>query len=83
MTSARRILIDAELTPFYHIKNRCVEGLFCEERISSQVKATSYLSRDNSGEYLSVASPEAGTCYVAVRGRSEGVINGELTIRVK
>ncbi|AQS37066.1 hypothetical protein Sps_01906 [Shewanella psychrophila] len=24
MTSARRILIDAEPTPFYHIINRCV-----------------------------------------------------------
>ncbi|PYE54680.1 hypothetical protein C8J23_1464 [Shewanella chilikensis] len=41
MTTARRQLIDAESTPFYHVINRCVEGHFCVVKMHCRGAVTS------------------------------------------
>lgn len=50
---------------------------------NSQASARTYTERDNNGEWVSVDNPDAGNWFVAVRGRNNGVTNGELTITIK
>jgi M6 family metalloprotease-like protein len=46
----------------------------------SEASARTYDARDTSGNNITLANPAAGTWYIAVRGRSNGVTNGQITV---
>ena len=48
----------------------------------SLASARTYDEKDNSGNSVSRNNPNANTWFVAVRGRSNGVTNGTLTVTV-
>lgn len=46
----------------------------------SEASARIYDARDTGGNSVSANNPTAGTWYIAIRGRSNGISNGELTV---
>lgn len=51
--------------------------------IDAEASARNYVAKDNNGEFIFVETPEEGNWFVAIRGRNNGVIKGELTIMIK
>lgn len=49
----------------------------------SEATARSYDERDTGGNNVTLQNPDSGIWYIAVRGRSSGVNNGELTVTMK
>jgi len=46
----------------------------------SEASARTYDDRDTGGNEVSINNPSSGTWYIAIRGRSNGVSNGELVV---
>ncbi|MCJ8321159.1 MAG: collagenase [Colwellia sp.] len=46
----------------------------------SEASARTYDDRDTGGNEVSINNPSSGTWYIAIRGRSSGISNGELVV---
>lgn len=49
----------------------------------SEASARSYDERDTGGNNITLTNPAAGTWFIAVRGRSNGVSNGKLSVTLE